>query len=144
MVSFRIAAAISIPILHLADATGARVRREGVTRVGLLGTKFTMEEDFYIGRLRDRHGLEVVVPDAASRQRVHDVIYDELCLGMIHEASRATYQGVIEDLRRDGAQAIIAGCTEITLLIQQAHIPLPLFDTAAIHAEEAVRLALAR
>lgn len=139
----RIAAAVAIPILHVADATGARIRREGHSRVGLLGTRFTMEEDFYKGRLRDRHAIEVVVPEAAGRQLVHDVIYDELCLGTISETSRSRYLRVIEELRAAGAQAIIAGCTEITLLIQQRHTALPLLDTTAIHAEAAVARALA-
>jgi aspartate racemase len=141
-VADRIAAAISIPILHLADATAQRIKRAGHRRVGLLGTKFTMAQDFYKGRLRDAHGLEVLVPDEASQRLVHDVIYDELCLGTINERSRAEYQRIIGELRDAGAEAIIEGCTEITLLIGPEHSALPLFDTTAIHAEEAVAVAL--
>ena len=112
-----IESAVEIPLLHVADATATAIRRAGVLRVGLLGTRFTMEQAFYMDRLRDRHGLEVLVPDEASRERVHRVIYDELCLGDIREASRADYRGVMADLVQQGAEAIILGCTEITLLV---------------------------
>jgi aspartate racemase len=139
----RIAAAVSIPVLHLADATGERIRSAGISTVGLLGTGFTMAQDFYKGRLAARHGLAVLVPDAAGQKLVHDVIYDELCLGAVRDESRARYLDEIEKLRVRGAQAVIEGCTEITMLVRPEHTTMPLFDTTAIHAEEAVRLALA-
>jgi aspartate racemase len=139
----RIAAAVRIPVLHLADATGERIVAAGHRRVGLLATGFTMAQDFYKGRLADRHGLEVLVPDAAGQKLVHDVIYDELCLGAVRDESRARYLEEIEKLRARGATALIEGCTEITMLVRPEHTTLPLFDTTAIHVEEAVRLALA-
>jgi aspartate racemase len=135
--------AISIPVLHLADATGRRVRAAGITTVGLLGTNFTMEQDFYKGRLVDRHGLKVLVPPKPDRDLVHAIIYDELCLGEVKDASRAEYLRIIEDLRRRGAEGVIEGCTEIVMLVQQQHTDVLLFDTTSIHAEEAVRRALA-
>ena len=135
-------AAIDIPLLHLADATAERVRAAGIGRVGLLGTAFTMEQDFYRGRLAERHGLEVLVPGAADRALVHRTIYQELCLGVVSEASRAEFLRVIDALRAEGAEAVIQGCTEIVLLVQQRHTPVPLFDTTAIHCEAAVEWAL--
>lgn len=133
--------AISIPILHLADATAERIKAAGLTTIGLLGTNFTMEQDFYRGRL-EAHGLDVVVPTTDDRQIVHNIIYDELCHGTVIEPSRAEYLRTINDMAERGAQGIILGCTEICLLIQQEHTPLPVFDTTAIHAEEAVTQAL--
>lgn len=138
-----IEAAIDIPLLHIADATAAKLRADGITRVGLLGTRFTMEQDFYKGRLQDRFGLAVLVPDEAGRERVHRIIYDELCLGEIRESSRAEYLAIIEGLAAAGAEAVILGCTEIALLVGDARAAVPLYDTTAIHAEAAVALALA-
>ncbi|MEZ6969617.1 aspartate/glutamate racemase family protein [Aeromonas sp. S11(2024)] len=138
-----IEAAIDIPLLHIADATAAKLRADGITRVGLLGTRFTMEQDFYKGRLQERFGLAVLVPDEAGRERVHRIIYDELCLGEIRASSRAEYLAIIEELAAAGAEAVILGCTEIALLVGDARAAVPLYDTTAIHAEAAVALALA-
>ncbi|HEH9401611.1 TPA: aspartate/glutamate racemase family protein [Aeromonas sobria] len=137
-----IEAAIDIPLLHIADATAAKLRADGITRVGLLGTRFTMEQDFYKGRLQERFGLAVLVPDEAGHQRVHRIIYDELCLGEIRESSRAEYLAIIAGLAAAGAEAVILGCTEIALLVGDARAAVPLYDTTAIHAEAAVALAL--
>ncbi len=137
-----IEAAIEIPLLHIADATAAKLQADGVTRVGLLGTRFTMEQDFYKGRLQDRFGLAVLVPDEAGRERVHRIIYDELCLGEIRESSRAEYLAIIAGLAAAGAEAVILGCTEIALLVGDAKAAVPLYDTTALHAEAAVALAL--
>jgi aspartate racemase len=137
-----IQAAIEIPLLHLADATAARIRAAGLERVGLLGTRFTMEQDFYRERLA-AHGLEVLVPSAADRDLVHQIIYDELVLGTVRDTSRRTYLRIIQELQQAGAQGVIEGCTEIVMLVQQAHTSVPLFDTTAIHAAAAVELALA-
>lgn len=137
-----IEAAIEIPLLHIADATAGPIRAAGVGTVGLLGTAFTMERDFYRGRLAEQHDLEVVVPDAEDRAIVHRVIYDELVLGEISAASRAEYLRIIEGLRDRGAEAVIEGCTEISLLVEQQHTDVPLFDTTALHAAAAVELAL--
>ncbi|WP_139477922.1 aspartate/glutamate racemase family protein [Aeromonas veronii] len=142
-VALEIEAAIDIPLLHIADATAVKLRADGITRVGLLGTRFTMEQDFYKGRLQDRFGLAVLVPDEAGRERVHRIIYDELCLGEIRESSRAEYLAIIEGLAAAGAEAVILGCTEIALLVGDARAAVPLYDTTAIHAEAAVALALA-
>ncbi|MBS4726245.1 aspartate/glutamate racemase family protein [Aeromonas veronii] len=138
-----IEAAIDIPLLHIADATAAKLRADGITRVGLLGTRFTMEQDFYKGRLQERFGLAVLVPDDAERERVHRIIYDELCLGEIRASSRAEYLAIIAGLAAAGAEAVILGCTEIALLVGDARAAVPLYDTTAIHAEAAVALALA-
>ena len=142
-VASEIEAAISIPLLHLADATGQRLREAGVVRVGLLGTRFTMEQDFYKQRLTDKFGIEVLVPEPDEIEIVHSVIYEELCLGQINDDSRAQYVDIIHNLSQRGAQAAILGCTEIALLVQQQHTDVPLFDTTAIHCEEAVKQALA-
>jgi aspartate racemase len=133
---------LDIPVLHIADATAARIRTAGLARVGLLGTRFTMEQAFYRGRL-ERHGLEVLVPPAAQRETVHRVIYDELCQGRCLAESRTAFRAVIADLAAGGAQAVILGCTEIGLLVGAADSPVPLFDTTAIHAEHAAEWALA-
>ncbi|MGY3916409.1 aspartate/glutamate racemase family protein [Aeromonas australiensis] len=138
-----IEAAIDIPLLHIADATAAKLQADGITRVGLLGTRFTMEQAFYKGRLQDRFGLAVLVPDEAGRERVHRIIYDELCLGEIRASSRAEYLAIIAGLAAAGAEAVILGCTEIALLVGDARAAVPLYDTTAIHAEAAVALALA-
>lgn len=133
-----VAAAISIPLLHIADATAARIHEAGIGRVGLLGTAFTMEQDFYKGRLARRFGLDVIVPRSDDRQTVHDVIYRELVRGEVRSESRARFKAVIGRLVADGAEAIILGCTEVMLLVQPADSPVPLFDTTTIHAEAAV------
>ena len=138
----RIEQVITIPILHIADATAARIRQQGVKKVGLLGTNFTMEQDFYKGRLT-AHGLDVIVPSAEDREIVHRVIYDELCLGKLSDASRNEYLRIIHQMKDQGAEGVIEGCTEIVMLVQQTHTEVPLFDTTAIHAEEAVNYALA-
>lgn len=138
-----IEAAVRIPFLHIADPTAARVREAGLWTVGLLGTRFTMEEDFYRGRLEARHGLRVLVPEGAERELVHRVIYDELCRGLVRPESRAAYAAVIRGLVGAGAQGIVLGCTEIGLLVRAEDSPVPLFDTAALHAQAAVDFALA-
>jgi aspartate racemase len=130
--------AISIPILHLADATAIRITAAGMKTIGLLGTNFTMEGDFYKGRLVDKYELNVLVPPKSDREIVHRVIYDELCMGLVEDTSRDEYLRIIEDLRSRGAEGIIEGCTEIVMLVQQQHTDIPLFDTTSIHAEEAV------
>ncbi|MBD3897246.1 aspartate/glutamate racemase family protein [Halomonas sp. ML-15] len=138
----QIAEAISIPLLHIADATAQRLANDGIRRVGLLGTRFTMEQDFYKGRIAEDFGIEVLVPHAEQRDLVHEVIYTELCLGEVKEVSRQRYLEIIQSLRERGAEAVILGCTEIALLVEQRHTEVPLYDTTAIHAEEAVRWAL--
>jgi aspartate racemase len=130
--------AISIPILHIADATGRRIKEAGMSTIGLLGTNFTMEQDFYKGRLAERYGLTVLIPPKPDREIVHRIIYDELCLGQVRDVSRDEYLRIMEDLRGRGAEGIIEGCTEIAMLVQQQHTGIPLFDTTSIHAEEAV------
>jgi aspartate racemase len=133
---------IGIPLLHIADATAETILSRGLRKVALLGTRFTMEEDFYRGRLSARHGLEVLIPTAAQRELVHRIIYDELCAGIIKPSSERVYLEVIEGLAGAGAQGIILGCTEIGLLVKQEHCRIPLFDTTVIHAEAAVAYAL--
>ena len=141
LVAPRIEAAVSIPFLHIADATAAAALEAGTLTVGLLGTAFTMEQDFLKSRLAAQ-GLTVLVPDADERQEVHRIIYEELCVGIISDASRQVYQRVIQALAAQGAQAIILGCTEICLLVQPEHSALPLLDTTALHAQAAVGVAL--
>ena len=136
--------ALKIPILHIADPTAEAVKKAGFTRVGLLGTSFTMEEDFYRGRLAERHGLEVLTPPAQDRDLVNQVIFNELCLGMVRESSQREYIRIIKDLSEQGAQCVILGCTEIGLLIDQARSPLTLFDTTELHALAAADLALSQ
>ncbi len=143
IVAPQIEAAIQIPILHIADATAEVLLANDVGTVGLLGTAFTMEEDFYKGRLADRFGLKVVTPDAADRRVVHDVIYGELCLGSFKDESRREYLRIIDDLGRQGAEAVILGCTEIGMLVRQEDTGMMLCDTTAIHAAKAVEHALA-
>ena len=137
-----ICSAIGVPFLHLADCTADRIIAAGLGKVGLLGTRFTMEEDFYKARLC-RHGLEVLVPDEDDMAEVHRVIYDELCQGIVRAPSRERYQAVARSLVEGGAQGIILGCTEITILIGPEDVAVPTFDTTAIHAAAAVRLAIA-
>ncbi|MFZ6658902.1 aspartate/glutamate racemase family protein [Undibacterium sp. TJN19] len=138
-----IEAAAAIPLFHIADPTAQAVRDAGYDKVGLLGTRFTMEQDFYRERLQGKFGLQVLVPELADRDIVHRVIYEELCLGKIVDASRQQYCRIIADLKAQGAQAIIMGCTEITLLLSQQDTDLPLFDTTGIHAHQAAEWALA-
>jgi aspartate racemase len=141
IVAPQIAAAIDIPLVHLADATAEHIRSRGIERVGLLGTRFTMEKDFYRGRLTEA-GLDVLVPSESDRATVHRVIYDELCRGTIDDDSRREFLKIVADLHFSGADGVIAGCTEIGMLIDQTHTDVPLFDTTAIHAQRAVGLAL--
>jgi aspartate racemase len=133
-----VAAAVTIPLLHIVDPTAERIHARGLHRIGLLGTAFTMEQDFYKGRLTDRFGLEVLVPDAADRALVHRIIYDELVQGRVEAASREAYRAVIARLVERGVEAVILGCTEIMLLVREEDSPVPLFDTTRIHVEAAV------
>lgn len=141
-VAHAIQSAVAIPMLHIADPTAAAIKRAGFSRVGLLGTRFTMEQDFYRHRLEEQHGIEVLVPNDADRADVHRIIYDELCLGTVLPASRTLYCDIITRLVDRGAEAIILGCTEISLLIGASDVKIPLFDTTAIHACHAAELAL--
>jgi aspartate racemase len=134
---------IDIPLFHIADATAEAIKAEGLQRVGLLGTRFTMEEDFYRGRLIARHGLDVIIPTEADRKITHRVIYDELCQGQIESSSKQQFRDIIDRLVKERAQAIILGCTEIGLLIHDEDSSVPLFDTTRIHAVAAVDYALA-
>lgn len=134
--------AVRIPVLHIADATAEALVSKGIKKVGLLGTAFTMEQDFYKGRLIEKYGLEVLVPDEPDRKIVHDVIFKELCLGRIVESSWREYLRIIECLADNGAEAVILGCTEIGLLVNQGDTPVELCDTTAIHAQKAVEYAL--
>ena len=138
----QIEGAIGIPLLHIADATAAAVEKEGLQRIGLLGTRFTMEHDFYKGRLEGMHGLDVMTPSQDDRDLIHQVIYDELCVGSVREESRAEYRRIVSHLVEQGAQGVILGCTEIGLLLSQSDAAVPLFDTAAIHAEAAALMAI--
>ena len=137
-----IEAALSIPLLHIADATAGAIRRAGLRRVGLLATRFTMEQDFYRGRLAQAHGIETLVPDAAGRDAVHRIIYDELCVGVIRDESREQYRRILAALVARGAEGIVFGCTEIGLLLAAADSPVPVFDTCEIHAAAAADAAL--
>lgn len=142
IVADRVQDASNLPLLHIADATGEKIRSLGLTRIGLLGTAYTMEHSFYRGRLEDRFGLDVITPDADDRAEVHRIIYEELCLGSVRETSRQAYLDVIEKMRAAGAEAIILGCTEIGMLVTPEHTDMTLLDTTAIHAETAVEKAL--
>ena len=142
LVAPAIEAAVDIPLLHIADATAQRIRAAGLIRVALLGTRFTMEQAFYRERI-EAAGIAALTPDAMQRERVHRVIYDELCLGRIIDASRDDYREIIADLVARGAQGVILGCTEIGLLVGEGDAAVPLFDTARIHAEAAADWALA-
>ncbi|WP_103106650.1 aspartate/glutamate racemase family protein [Brevibacillus reuszeri] len=140
--TYAIEEATKLPFLHIADATAAAILENGHKRVALLATRFTMEQDFYTGRLRDVHGLKVLLPDEAERNSVHEIIYHELCVGVIREESKQRYVQIIERLVEQGAEAVILGCTEIGLLISAEDSPVPVFDTTAIHARIAVEAAL--
>jgi aspartate racemase len=137
-----ISAAVHIPLLHIADPTARAILEADFTKVGLLGTRFTMEQDFYRSRLERAHGLTVLTPPQADRGLIHQIIYNELCLGEVKDSSRQTYLNVMADLQAQGAQAIILGCTEIAMLVQAQHTTLPLFDTTALHARSAALWAL--
>jgi aspartate racemase len=137
-----IESAVRIPLLHIVDATAKKICARGLRRIGLLGTRFTMEEDFYKGRLARTHGLDILVPDPKGRQTVHQVIFQELVVGRIEQASRKQLLVIIERLARAGAEGVILGCTELGLLVKEKDSPVPLFDTTRIHAEAAVDLAL--
>lgn len=142
-VAAQIEAAIAIPLLHIADATAQRIQVAGLRKVGLLGTRFTMEQDFYKNRLSERYGIEVIVPNEDDREIVHRIIYDELCLGQIKDESRAQYRRIMQRMAdEEGVEAIILGCTEISLLVDASDASVPLFDTTAIHAQAAVDFAL--
>ena len=138
----QIAQAINIPLLHIADATAEVLVKKGIKTVGLLGTAFTMEQDFYKGRLKEHYGLNVLTPDDADRKIVHDVIYQELCLGKSTAASKAEYLRIIASLAASGAEAVILGCTEIGMLVAQTDTEIPLLDTTYIHAQKAIEWAL--
>jgi len=141
-VAAQVQESIQIPLLHVADATARKIQKSGFKRVGFLGTKFSMEDSFYTGRLKDQFGFEVFTPNKQDRDFIHKVIYEELCLGIVNDESRKHFLRIISDLNAQGAECIIEGCTEIVMLIQQIHTDIPLFDTTAIHAEEAVAIAL--
>ena len=134
---------ISIPMLNIADATAEKIKADGIDKIALLGTRFTMEEDFYKGRLVDRYGLNVIIPSSEKMEIVHRVIYDELCAGIIKPDSRQKYADIIGNLVAEGAEGVILGCTEIGLLVKPADCSVPLFDTTEIHARAAVDWALA-
>jgi len=142
VVAPELASAVSAPWIHIADATADAVRVEGARRVGLLGTRYTMDGDFYRGRLSDRHGLDVLVPSEADRALVNEVIYEQLCRGRVEAASREAFRRIVDDLASRGAEGVILGCTEIGLLLDEGDASVPLFDTARIHAERAAAVAL--
>lgn len=133
---------INIPILHIADATSRKILEKNIKRVGLLGTKFTMEEDFYRKRLKEKYGIDVIIPDDKGRETIHNIVYDELCLGVAKQSSKQMIKRVIENLITEGAKGIVLGCTEIPLIIKQEDVKVPVFDTTEIHAKAAVDFAL--
>jgi aspartate racemase len=141
-VAARIEAAVAIPLLHIADATAVEIKQSGYAVVGLLGTRITMEQDFYRDRLTERHGLRVIVPGPEDRETIHRIIFEELCLGIVTMKSRGAYRGIIANVASRGAQAIILGCTELSLLLDQQDSVVPLFDTTSIHARAAAEEAL--
>ena len=141
-VASHIEARCSLPFLHIADATGRAIRSSGMSRVALLGTRYTMEQDFYRGRLQQAFGISTLIPQADERQKINQIIFDELCLGEFSATSRDYYLGVIDALAKQGAEGVIFGCTEIGLLVPAELSPLPVFDTAAIHAQDAVAFML--
>ncbi|KJY89417.1 aspartate/glutamate racemase family protein [Pseudoalteromonas piscicida] len=141
-ISDEISAASGLPVLHIADATAKRLKDDGVKRIALLGTRFTMQQDFYKARLQNLHGIEVITPNNDQQALVHDIIYDELCRGEVNASSRQTYLDIIDALHQQGAEGVILGCTEIGLLVQQAHTQVPLYDTTKLHAEAVVEWSL--
>ncbi len=138
----QVQAAINVPILHIADTTAQQIRADGLDTIGLLGTRFTMEQDFYKGRLVNNFGLKVVTPNDSDRKIIHDVIYNELCLGNVQDTSRREYLRIMDDLTAHGAQGVILGCTEITMLVKPEHTAIRLYDTTLLHALAAVDWAL--
>lgn len=141
-VASHIEARCSLPFLHIADATGRAITKSGMKRVALLGTRYTMEQDFYRGRLRSAFDIECIVPEEADRARINQIIFEELCLGMFSDASRQYYLSAMDKLAKQGAEGVIFGCTEIGLLVPADESPIPVFDTAAIHAADAVEFML--
>lgn len=141
-VAEQVTGAVEIPLLHIADATAEALHQDNVTKIGLLGTAFTMEQDFYRGRLVDKHGIDVVVPDVDDRKIIHDIIFRELCLGQVKEESKQEYLRIVKSLKGMGCQGVILGCTEIGMLIGQDDTDIPLYDTTKIHAAKAVELAV--
>ncbi|MCW2478313.1 aspartate/glutamate racemase family protein [Candidatus Symbiopectobacterium sp. NZEC135] len=141
-VANQVESACQLPVLHIADATADSLKQRGMTRVGLLGTRYTMEQDFYRGRLRERHGIDVIIPQADQRDEINRVIYDELCRGVLHDHSREAFSIIIDSLAQQGAESVILGCTEIPLLIHQSDTKIPLFDTSYLHAIAAADYAL--
>ena len=142
MMADQVQDSIRIPLLHIVDVTAQAVKSSSFKKVGLLGTRFTMEQDFYRGRLQKKHGFEVVIPEEQDRALIHAILYDELCLGKISPTSRKVFQGIIAKLEDQGAQGVILGCTEIPLLVKQEDYEIPLFDTTTLHARAAVDFAL--
>lgn len=142
LVSERITNSIAIPFLHIADATGEAIKNQGLKKIALIGTRFTMEKDFYTKILKENYGLEIIIPNIQERQSIHDIIYKELVKGIFSEKSKVIYSEIIEGLTNMGAEGIIAGCTEIPLLISQNDVSVPLFDTTKIHSTKAVDFAL--
>jgi aspartate racemase len=134
---------INVHLLHIADATGEVIKKMGIKKVGLLGTKFTMEQDFYKKRIEEKFNIEVIIPNEVERQTVHNIIYKELVIGKISQSSKQNYVNIINNLKSSGAEGVILGCTEIPLLVKQQDCDLPLFDTTTIHAKAAVDLAFA-
>lgn len=133
---------ISIPLLHIADAAAEKVKEKGLNKIGLLGTKFTMEEDFYKARMNQKYGLNVIIPESEDRKLINEVIFDELCVGVVNDSSKKKYLEIIQSLIKEGAEGIVLGCTEIPLLIKQEDVEVPIFDTTEIHAKKAVIYAL--
>jgi aspartate racemase len=142
LVADTIEAEADIPLFHIVEPTGTEIRRSGLKKVGLIATRFTMEQDFYKDRLRERHGIEALVPDAEDRDTVHRVIFEELCRGIVRDESREAYRKIIRRLVEQGAEGIILGCTEISMLISPEDSPVPVFDTTALHARKAAEYAL--
>lgn len=134
--------ALQIPVLHIADTTALAIQQAGLRKVALLGTRFTMEDSFYVSHLREKYALEVIVPDAAARQLVHDIIFNELCIGVAKETSRVQYREIMAALVKQGAEGIIFGCTEIPLLVNQSDVSVPVFDTTSLHATYAAKWSL--
>ena len=136
-------AAITVPFIHIADATAQEICKHGLKRPAMMATAYTMEQDFYVGRLRDRFGLDVIVPEEADRRETHRIIYDELCKGIVTEQSRKSYEAIAERLKQRGADCLILGCTEVAMLLNAGNVSMPVFDTAVIHANAAANFALA-
>ncbi|HEN3655812.1 TPA: aspartate/glutamate racemase family protein [Yersinia enterocolitica] len=141
-VADEIETACGLPLLHIADATAAQIKQQGISKIGLLGTRYTMEQDFYRGRLTQKHHIDVITPNSADREIINRIIYEELCLGITSETSRQEYRRIIGHLEEQGTQGVIFGCTEITLLVNAQDARVPVFDTTAIHAKAAAQYAL--